>query len=179
MKHQVLEIRAMRRSWKARVLAIVTSFAFVSGAAAQAPLPSTGIVHHGKVSGKYHRSVRHGGIGVTYAHKFSRGHGTGFAELVGDPESGLGFYPLPMQYRIGAWRYHVRNWRPPSQNPVLFAMAADAARYNYFWATPAQAYRYGVYNPYDGVGTPYFAGYYGPAGDPDEPAFPFGRPYSR
>jgi hypothetical protein len=29
----------------------------------------------------------------------------------------------------------------------------------------------------DGVGTPFFGGYYGPAGDDDQPApFPFGRP---
>ncbi len=40
---------------------------------------------------------------------------------------------------------------------------------------------YGVYNPVDGVGTPFFAGYYGPAGDSDEDdndsGFPFGHPY--
>ena len=148
----------MRRGWKTWVVAIATTFAFASNAVAGAPLQSKRTVHHAKVSGRSHRSsIRSfvlGGVGVAYArrtHAVSRGHGRGFAELVGDPDSGLGFYPLPIQYRIGAWRYHVRNWRPPSQNPVLFAMAADAARYNYYWATPDQAYRYGVYNPYDGV----------------------------
>jgi len=84
--------------------------------------------------------------------------------LAGDPESGFGFYPLPIHYRIGAWRYRVSHQRPPWQNPVLFAIAADAARYNYWIPTDQQSYHYGVFNPYDGVGTPFFAGYYGPAG---------------
>ena len=57
-----------------------------------------------------------------------RGRTGRFVELVGDPDSGLGFYPLPIRYRIGAWRYRVPPQRPPWQNPVLFAIAADAAR---------------------------------------------------
>ena len=100
-------------------------------------------------------------------------------DLAGDPESGFGFYPLPIRYRIGAWRYRVSHQRPPWQNPVLFAIAADAARYNYWIPTDQPSYHYGVFNPYDGVGTPFFAGDYGPAGDDDEPPpFPFGRPYT-
>ncbi len=103
---------------------------------------------------------------------------TRFVALVGDPDSGLGFYPLPIRYRIGAWRYRLRHRRPPWQNPVLFAIAADAARYNY-WIPADQGYRYGVFNPVDGVGTPFFGGYYGQADDDEEPPFPFGRPYAR
>lgn len=57
---------------------------------------------------------------------------------------------------------------PPASilaKPVLFAIAADAARYNY-WIPGNRDYVYDVFNPYDGVGTPFFGGYItGPAGD--------------
>lgn len=162
----------MRRSWKLSGLAIAAALGATCAFAMNAPAQA-------QVSAK--RGIYHHHVGVAYApnsRRVGRGHGTHFAELVGDPHSGLGFYQLPLQYRVGAWRYHLRNQRPLWQNPVISAMAADAARYNYIGATPVEAYRYGVYNPYDGVGTPYFAGYYGPAGDDDEPSFPFGRPYT-
>jgi len=106
-----------------------------------------------------------------------RGRTGRFVALVGDPDSGLGFYPLPIKYRIGAWRYRVSHRRPPWQNPVLFAIAADAARYNY-WVPANEGYRYGVFDPVEGVGTPFFGGYYGHADDDEEPPFPFGRPYT-
>jgi hypothetical protein len=177
-----LEIGAMRRGWKAWVLAIVTAFACASAAAAQARSPPKGTVHYRHVSGALHRSfIRSLGHGSRLyglrAHGISRGRTRHFIALVGDPDSGLGFYPLPIRYRIGAWRYRVRHLRPPWQNPVLFAIAADAARYNY-WVPANQGYRYGVFNPVDGVGTPFFGGYYGHADDDEEPPFPFGRPYT-
>ncbi|WP_146030192.1 hypothetical protein [Methylocella silvestris] len=128
------------------------------------------------------RSVaRAGGPGgrLAYAPRGLRGHGTGYTELVGDPGSGLGFYALPIGVRVGAWRYHVRNERPPWQNPVRFAIAADAARYNYWLPVANNGYRYGVFNPNDGVGTPFFAGYYGPAGGYDAEPTLFGRPYGK
>ena len=53
-----------------------------------------------------------------------------------------------------------QHQRPPWDNPVLFAIAADASRYN-DWIPTNQGYRYGVFNPEDGVGTPFFGGYYG------------------
>jgi hypothetical protein len=168
----------MRRGWKAGVLAIAAMFAFVPAAAAKAHAPSKRTVSYRHAGGmSRHTYIRGLGPGgrIAYAH---RGHRIGFAELVGDPDSGLGFYQLPIRYRIGAWRYRVQHQRPPWQNPVLFAIAADAARYNY-WIPGNRDYRYGVFNPYDGVGTPFFGGYYGPAGDDDEPPpFPFGRPYA-
>ena len=79
----------------------------------------------------------------------SQGH---YTALVGDPGGGAGFYPLPYQYRVGAWRYRMRNQLPPwiNPNPVIAAAQAQAVRY------------------------------YGPAGDGDEDddsSFPFGRPY--
>jgi hypothetical protein len=155
------------------VVAIVATFACASAAAAQ------------QSKGSHHRHVAlHGGYvgamrpGAVYA---SPGH---YTALVGDPGSGAGFYPLPYQYRVGAWRYRTQE-QPPlppwiNPNPVIAAAQAQAVRY-YGWGdpTPASDYRYGVYNPIDGVGSPFFAGYYGPAGDgeDDDSSFPFGRPY--
>jgi len=170
MKGRFLEIKAMHRGLKAGVLAIVATLACASARAAQAA--STGSHHrHAMQTGGYVGSLR---PGVVYT---SRGH---YAALVGDPGGGLGFYPLPYQYRVGAWRYRLRTAPPPwvNPNPVIAAAQAQAVRY-YGWGdpTPASDYRYGVYNPIDGVGSPFFAGYYGPAGDEDEPSFPFGSPY--
>jgi hypothetical protein len=168
----------MRRGWKAWYLAIIATFAFAPGAAAKAP--SKQAVYHRNVSGTRHhsyiRSIGHGrrGVYALRAHGVSSGRTGHFVALVGDPDSGLGFYPLPIRYRIGAWRYRLRHQRPPWQNPVLFAIAADAARYNY-WVPANQGYRYGVFDPVEGVGTPFFGGYYGQADDDEEPPFPFGR----
>ncbi|MFZ0496945.1 MAG: hypothetical protein WBE80_04730 [Methylocella sp.] len=172
----------MRRGWKAWFLAIVATFGFAPGAAAQAHSPSKRAVYHRHVSGTLHRNYIRGiGYGSRLyglrAHRVLRGRTGHFAALVGDPGSGLGFYPLPIRYRIGAWRYRVRHQRPPWQNPVLFAIAADAARYNY-WIPGNRDYVYGVFNPYDGVGTPFSGGYYGHADDDEEPPFPFGRPFA-
>ena len=111
------------------------------------------------------------------ASRVYRRHGRGYAALVGDPGTGLGFYPLPMPVRVGAWRYRMAHARPYWQNPVRFAVAADALRYPY-WIVADNGYRYGVFDPIEGYGSPFFAGYYGPAGDDDEPPPPpFGRPY--
>jgi hypothetical protein len=181
-KRQGLEIRAMRRGWKVWVLAIVSTFAYTSVVSAQ--VQSRKSVHshyrqesHRQVSGPHYRTTLRS-IGPR-GHIYTTGRRGHYIDLAGDPESGYGFYPLPVRYRIGAWRYRVSHQRPPWQNPVLFAIAADAARYNYWIPTDQQSYHSGVFNPYDGVGTPFFAGWYGPAGDDDEPRpFPFGRPYT-
>ena len=166
----------MRLCWKPFVLAIAAAFVFAP--AAQASPRSKHSVSYRHAGGMSHHSFIRG-IGNSRAHGVSRRHGTGFADLVGDPGGGLGFYSLPARYRVGAWRYRVRHQRPPWQNPVLFAIAADAVRYN-DWIVTNQGYRYGVFNPNDGVGTPFFGGYYGPAGDDDEPSPPpFGRPYPK
>jgi hypothetical protein len=167
----------MRRGWKVWILAIVSVFAYVPAVAARAPSPSKRAFHYRPVTRTHYRSfIRSLGYRERiYSARGRRGH---FVALAGDPYSGFGFYPLPVRYQIGAWRYHMTHPRPPWQNPILFAIAADAARYYYWIPTNQQSYRYGVFNPYDGVGTPFFAGWYGPAGDDDEPSpFPFGRPY--
>lgn len=159
----------MSRGWKVLGLAIVASLMVVSAENAGATSR-----HHRHVAGNVHGSYV--GVirpGVVYGHK---GH---YAALVGDPGSGVGFYQLPLQYRIGAWRYHLRH--APPVPPVIAAEQDQAVRYWGWWGdpTPSEDYLYGVYNPIDGVGSPFFAGYYGPAGDDDEDnsSFPFGRPY--
>jgi hypothetical protein len=162
---------AMQSGLKAGVLAITLALACASAGAAQAASK----IHH-------HRHTAYGGYvgamqpGAVYT---SRGH---YTALVGDPGGGVGFYPLPYQYRVGAWRYRMST--PPlppwiNPNPVIAAAQAQSVRY-YGWGDPtaADSYRYGVYNPIDGVGSPFFAGYYGPAGDEDDDSgFPFGHPY--
>ncbi len=170
----------MQRGLILGVFVIVSLFAWASAAGAQAPVKRNPAHRHASLTRSYIRSLGpHGRIVyANRAHRLGRGHGTGYADLVGDPDSGLGFYPLPIRYRIGAWRYRVMHPRPPWDNPVIYAIAADAARYDYWTPVADQGYRYGVFNPYDGVGTPFFGGYYGPAGDDDEPPpAPFGRPY--
>ena len=161
----------MNRGLKAWGLAVVAAVTWISAEGADASAR-----HHRHIAGNIHGNYI--GVirpGVVYSHKCH------YAALVGDPGSGLGFYQLPLQYRIGAWRYRLRHapapWEVP---PVIAAAQAQAVRY-YGWVgpTPAEDYLYGVYNPIDGVGSPFFAGYYGPAGDDDEDhsSFPFGRPY--
>jgi hypothetical protein len=85
-----------------------------------------------------------------------------YVELAGDPYSGFGFYPLPPDVRYRAWRYHLRHPRPLWANPVYFAIMADAARYYYDIIPANQGWRYGVFDPIEGVGTPFFGGFYGP-----------------
>ena len=148
----------MRRNWTIGVLAIAAAFAFVP-AAAQASTPHKGTAAHRHAGSPSHRTyIRSVGRGERALYTTGRkGH---MIDLVGDPESGFGFYPLPVRYRIGAARYRATHPRPPWDNPVLFAIAADASRY-YDWIPTNQGYRYGVFNPEDGVGTPFFGGYYG------------------
>jgi hypothetical protein len=151
----------MSRGCKAGLLAIAWTFALVPAAAA----PTNSKAHHlrqasGMSARTYIRSLRHGGIAYARrAHWASKVRGTGYVSLVGDPGTGLGFYALPLKYRIGAWRYRLTHPRPWWHNPVLFAIAADATRYNY-WIPANRDYLYGVFNPYEGVGTPFFGGYY-------------------
>jgi hypothetical protein len=97
-----------------------------------------------------------------------------YAELVGDPDSGLGFYPLPWVYRVGAWRERQRR-AYNSYNAVRFAIMSSALYSTAWW--PYYGSHRGVFNPYDGYGTPFFAGYYGPAGDPGAPRGPLGNAY--
>jgi hypothetical protein len=128
----------MRRGRKAWVFAIVTAVASASGAAAQAHSPSKRAVYHRRVSGTLHRSyIRSIGYGSRLyglrAHRGLRGRTGRFVALVGDPDSGLGFYPLPIRYRIGAcscitrstrgWRGTIRIVRSSATRTMPFVTA--------------------------------------------------------
>jgi hypothetical protein len=144
-------------------------------------LPASGRLYTGRSS---YRDTGHGAYRGKNGHiGFARGvtgvaAGQGrYADLVGDSESGLGFYQLPEPYRAGAERYRWTH-RPygPYGNPVQQAVIDDAVRTGAFTPTSAvNGYRYGVYDPIDGVGTPFFAGYYSAgtrdASDGPEPIF--------
>ena len=170
----------MRQRRMIFVLAVAAAFSWLSAAHAHERAGKRAGTHHRHVSltRSYIRGIGPGGriVYLPGGRRIWRGRGTGFVDLAGGPGIAYGFYPLPARYRLGAWRYHWRNQRPPWQNPVLFAIAADAARYNY-WIPGNRDYVYGVFSPYDGVGTPFFGGWYGPSGDDEEqPPFPFGGP---
>jgi hypothetical protein len=175
----LLEIKLMRIGQRPGLVAAIlapTLLAVVAACAAPAAAQGS---HH-RAHHARHVAYRHSGAGVGYLPLGASGRGEGYQELVGDPDGGVGFYPLPTRYRIGAYRYHMRDAGLPPylRNGVLYAMMADRARYGYWNATPINSYKYGVYDPFEGVGTPYFAGYYGSAGDSDEPSFPFGNSYA-
>jgi hypothetical protein len=162
----------MRKGWAFWIFASALTLGFASAGAQAATR------HHHPHYTSY-RNIGGMSVGVMEpGHVYSK-YGP-YQEMASDRESGVGFYPLPYQYRVGAWRYHMRNAPPPWVAPPVIAAAQAQAIRTYGWdmPTPDSAYAYGVYNPVDGVGTPFFAGYYGPAGDDDDDSgFPFGHPY--
>jgi hypothetical protein len=107
------------------------------------------------------------------AHGVKPGH---LAALVGDRESGLGFYALPRGPRAdsNARRADHRG------DAIRYAIASEAG-HGFYDGVGGEIYgdrhHHGIFNPVDGYGTPFFAGYYGPAGDPDAERGPFGNPY--
>ncbi|WP_156898129.1 hypothetical protein [Methylocapsa acidiphila] len=132
------------------------------------------------------RHVHPQGVAARYAYA---GHGSGrvrgrltaargpshFAPLFGDRASGAGFYPLPLGVRIAAWRYRQRRAMQRAQD-IGIAVASTAVYSN--WAFPFNygenfGHHHGVFNPNDGVGTPFFAGYYGGGDDEDDDPPPF------
>ena len=179
----------MRRVWISGICAVAALWFGSSGAFARTPHATDELRH---ASHSQHMLSHHRFSQRERAHHYlhnvepgrwaassqvRRGHGRGYAALVGDPGTGLGFYDLPMPVRVGAWRYRMAHARPYWQNPVRSAVAADALRYP-DWVVAQNGYHYGVFDPIEGYGSPFFAGYYGPAGDDDEPPPPpFGRPY--
>ena len=92
-----------------------------------------------------------------YGHQYASARPGHLTDLVGDTYSGLGFYPLPHQYRAAAERYG--RYRVAT-NAVRYAVASQAIETPYFFPAGGNDYKYGVFNPNDGVGTPFFAGYY-------------------
>jgi hypothetical protein len=152
----------MRALIKKTTLAIIAAFALAS--------PLQAAEHR---AAHNHAAIK--GSAVLYAHGralHGRARSGHFADLVGDPDSGVGFYPLPWVYRVGAWRAHQRQ-AYNSYSAVRFAIMSQAM---YSYAFPYNDNRPSVYNPFDGYGTPFFAGYYGP-GDLNAESGLFGRPY--
>jgi hypothetical protein len=172
MARRHLEIVEMRPGTTACLLAIAillataVTLAFVSDASAKGPQRAKKMATHGKTSAPAQRAARPKQKNVrarlTYAPATRdprKGRRGGFADLVGDPYSGYGFHALPPEIRVAAARYRQRYGARWWLNPVLSTVVADAIRTPCF--IPAdRAYRCGVFNPIDGVGTPFFAGYY-------------------
>jgi len=153
----------MRCPKQTTTLAIIAAFALLGA-------PALALEHRAA-----HRGASVRGPAVMYAHGrvlHGRARAGHYADLVGDPDSGLGFYPLPWVYRVGAWRARQRQ-AFNAYNDIRFAIMSQAI---YSYVFPYNDNRPGVFNPYDGYGTPFFAGYYGP-GDPNAEPGPFGRPY--
>lgn len=148
------------------LVAIAMTLTSVPDASAKSPQRAKKTATYGKASAKTQRAAKpkqknvRGHLAYAPApHTPRKGRKGGFADLVGDSNSGYGFYALPPEIRIAATRYRQAYGRSWWRNPVLSAMAADAIRMPCF--IPAdRAYRCGVFNPIDGVGTPFFAGYY-------------------
>lgn len=147
----------MRMYKTASTLAILASLAFAGAAPALASATSKHL----------HRHVGAGHMGVSYAagraggrHSVGR-RGSGFAALVGDPDSGLGFYPLPPQYRAGAARERQRRAIQYS-NDIRYAIASEAIGYDYMFPGGGDGFghHHGIFDPIDGYGTPFFAGFY-------------------
>lgn len=121
--------------------------------------------------------------GVTYGRHVASHRGAvrgGRYALVNEgPGTPYGFYPLPQPYRAAA---RVARWR--QADAVHEAVETDALTSGGFRsgflgddvAGSVPYSGYGVFNGADGYGTPYFAGWYGPADGADYG--PFGRAYT-
>jgi hypothetical protein len=87
------------------------------------------------------------------------GQSTGWVNLSEDSASGAGFYPLPPQYRNGAVQTRQRRALEYANNPIRSAIASEEIGYD-FDEGYAFGHGHGVFDPDDGYGTPFFAGYY-------------------
>lgn len=98
--------------------------------------------------------------------------------LVSDgPGTAYGFHRDPAPFRVGAWRRHYRG-----PTAVQETADIDAATSGGAWGFPGDSVygegkysNYGVYSGAGGYGSPFFAGFYGPASGTDYG--PFGQAY--
>ncbi|MEJ0093653.1 MAG: hypothetical protein WDN46_09490 [Methylocella sp.] len=163
----------MRFRERISAVAFAAALAFAGGASAPAAAESKHIGAHDPLIGANHTR---GGMRTRLT---ANRHSTGFVALVGDKDGGLGFYPLPWHYRVGAWRARQRQ-AIESSEAIHSAIAADATGYDYLFPGGegyGLTHHHGIFNPVDGYGSPFFAGYYGSAGAPDDDPGPLGRPY--
>ena len=156
----------VKNSSKIAVLAIT-----IAGMAAGGSAASAASAHH---------SAKRGQFGVQFAQRGAHrtGH-AGYQRLVSDgPGTGFGFHHDPLPYRVGALRQRYRQANATHQAVIDDALTSG----DYYSGLPGDSVygegnhgAYGVFNGADGYGTPYFAGYYGPASGTDYG--PFGHAY--
>ena len=126
-------------------------------------------------TGTHHARSRH--VGVHFARDHVRGatRGHGYQALVSDGSgSGFGFHHIPYPLHVAAV-----NARERQAAAVRSAVNVDAATqgFNGYGFSGDSVYgegpraSYGVFNGNDGYGSPYFAGFYGPADGTDYGVF--------
>ncbi|MGO9674734.1 MAG: hypothetical protein ACLPSF_11310 [Methylocella sp.] len=145
----------MRLQKTAAKLAVIMAlaFAFAAPAAASASQPAAGA--HRRPAGDH----RHGR--VSYAETPARADAPSrFLDLPRDGWSGPSFRSPPQPYRTDARRRRVIEYAR-ERNAIGAAIARDAVSYDF---DRDHGYAFGnshsVFNPVEGVGTPFFGGYY-------------------
>ena len=122
---------------------------------------------------------RHAAAGASYAPYAQQGaRHSGSQRLVSDgPGTGFGFNHSPLPYRGAAERQRMRQ-----ADATHEAVDDDALTSGGYYGFPGDSVygagnraSYGVFNGADGYGSPYFAGFYGPADGTDYG--PFGHAY--
>ena len=149
----------MRLHKIASAMAVVAALAFACAASAHASETVKHVRRHASRGGHSRLSYADYGAGARNA---DGRRSSGFAPLVGDPDSGLGFYPLPQQYRAGAARERQRR-AVQYASDIHYAIASEAIGYDYLFPGDEGlgfGNHHGIFNPIDGYGTPFFAGFY-------------------
>lgn len=105
-------------------------------------------------------SPRPGGAQLLFAAEVTPAdrNSSGFVDLSGDDGSGAGFYALPRPYREDARRD--RAARAADGKSAIGAALASEAVGDEFDEGYVFGNSHSVFNPVDGVGTPFFGGYY-------------------
>jgi hypothetical protein len=134
----------MRLQNTASKLAVIVSLAFAFTAPDEASAQSAASNRHAQVS---YAATPGGADGAS-----------GYVDLSQDSQSGAGFYALPQPYRSQARRQRAIQYRG-ERNALGVAIASEAIGYDYDEGY-AFGNAHGVFNPVDGVGTPFFGGYY-------------------
>jgi len=152
----------------ATALAVIATLAFASAAVAESAASSKHGARRAHVGSAGARHAASGKRAPGRARLTTLGDSAHFAPLVGDPESGLGFYPLPWHIRVAAWRF--QRQRAMRSADAIRAAVASTAIYSYGFPGYygySFGHHAGVFNPIDGYGTPFFGGYYSGGGGSD------------
>lgn len=152
----------MSSKWIAGLGAIILAAGLTAPAAQAAPRHKPGVAYGRQV--RTHRGVARGGR---------------YALVNEGPGTPYGFYPLPGRYRAAARVARARQADAVHEAVETDALTAGGFRSGFPGDDVAASVpysSYGVFNGADGYGTPYFAGWYGPADGADYG--PFGRAYT-